>query len=278
MTTTIPTPAVLRAVLALTGDDTLPQPIADALAIRDRLQIHRPGVPPIADLLDNVLIAGLDELDGALEAAAAEYSRRVFIQATRQHNLLTSRLDALLTNAWANTAGDIVTRLKPVFDKAAADLARVAGKLPAGASALDPAAVLDADARAAYMAAADALDRILALPPAFGSPSALFDQPGGVNGVRLAVVVATPAVPVELIHPFSEQRLTTGAELARIRDVRRLVEDWQADQRLTLLDVVRGHYGDAVTLELAMPDELPARLERIKVAHTSRRVREHEAA
>lgn len=259
------------------ADRELPQGIADAQAIADKFREFPPGIPSATDLLDELIAAGPENFDAALDDAAREYARRTLIQATRTNGMQNIRVDQLLTDAMNDALPTITQRLTPVFTKAAAALTRTSRDLPDGPAALDPAAVLAADAGSSYRVVHDATSRVATI-------AAVFDvrlRTDGTTrqGSQVITVVDIPEVGVELIHPVSEARLNDTAELERINAIRRLVRDFNDNSQLTLLDVARGDYGEAITLSLATDaTEIAQRIQRISTAHLSRRVREHDAA
>jgi len=265
------------ALCTTPADRELPQGIADAQAIADKFQAFPPGIPSATDLLDELIAAGPANFDATLDDAAREYARRTLIQATRTNGMQNIRVDQLLTNAMHDALPTITQRLTPVFTKAAAALTRTARDLPDGPAALDPAAVLAADAGSSYRVVHESTTRIATI-------AAVFDVPLRTDGTtrqgsQVITVVDIPEVEVERIHPISEARLNDTAELERINAIRRLVKDFNNNSQLTLLDVARGAYGDTITLSLATDAAAIAqRIQRISTAHLSRRVREHDAA
>jgi hypothetical protein len=265
------------ALCSTAGDRELPKGVADAQAIARRFAEFPPGIPTATDLLDQLIAAGPRDFDTVLEECSREYARRTFIQATRANGMQNIRVDELLTEAMNDALPTITKRLTPVFTKAATALTRTARELPEGAAALDPAAVLAADAGSSYRVVHEATSRIATI-------GAVFDvrlRTDGTtrNGSQIVTVVDVPAVGIELIHPVNESRLNDAAELKQIRAIRQLVRDYSTNTQLTLLDVARGTYGDTITLSLATDaDDIAARIDRISTAHLSRRVREHDAA
>jgi hypothetical protein len=272
----------IRQALALCPNDTdrdLPAALTDALTIRHKFETY-PALINIHELIEDLVNGAPDDFDTTLDRAATEYARRVFIEATTRNGARSSALDARMAAALTQSLPDVIRRLAPLFDKAAATLTTAARKLPPGPAATDPQAILDAGAGSAHHTARKATQTLTTIGAVHDvRPHLPHDGtiPQAMRTASLIPLVDFPDVPVEEIHPLSEARLTADTDLARIHAVRDLFRDYTTNPHLALLEVARGTYGDDITLTLAAtPTDLTHRVGRVVAAHTARRLREYD--
>lgn len=278
MNTFMPSITAIRTALALCDkpeDRELPETLADALTIRDNIAAFPPGLPEVHDLVERLADSSPADFDAALDEAATEYSRRAFITATRANGRQDIALNRRLGAAYAEAAPVIAERLRAVFDKAAGELAKAARKLPEGEAALDPQAVLEANAGSPYKVARDAVTTLHTLAQAVTVP--LRSDGTTPLGSTVVALVDVPEVEVERLHPLSEARLNQPDALERIVGVRDLVKAYATSPQLTLLDVARDKYPGVALVWPKGPAEVRARVQRVSTAHLIRREREANA-
>ncbi|MFC4000750.1 hypothetical protein ACFS2C_11830 [Prauserella oleivorans] len=209
-----------------------------------------------------------NELPALLDTLATEKARGEALRAANGNGLRTL-LERRRSSAVLAALPDVLERLAPVFTQATDTLAKAGAELPEGAAALDPQAVLDSNAGSAYHQARQALDtiqRIGAVVPVH------LRQDGTTRSGSQCVAV----VDVPVCGPYITDGLTTGYlnnpdELELLKAVGRLVDDYNTDPRLALLEVVRGRYTGCSLSLAATVDEAQQRIERISTASKVKR-------
>jgi hypothetical protein len=228
----------------------LPEPITD-VEIAARLADTNPG--ELADVLD--------ELD--------TQKRRGAVIAAATAGGLRNRLQQRQSQAVFEAVPELLERLHPVFDTAVKELTKTAAKLPAGTAALDPAAVLDAEAHSPYRQARNALTTLEAIASAI--PVVLLNDGSTTNGTKAVAILDVPVAGPLLWNGTHEGHLNPPDDLQRCKAIAALVKDYNSDTHLTLLDVVRGKYTD-VTFSLPTSNQqIAARVERVSTAHKLKR-------
>lgn len=241
----------ITAALALTGDSTLPAPLGDAQAVVKAINDREPGLsqggPDCGDLVTRLLAATPATIDTVLAEVVAEYQTRDALLGLRRYGYLGGRLPHMTQAAYEAGVPDLTARLTPTFTTATTALTKAAVRLPAGAAALDAAAVLDLDgARPAWLAASSALDTLLTIAPAYALP----DLGPGSRGADLVALLTLP-------EPADTEKVVGRIKAPSV--ARRLGEAWLTDRRLTLVDVARGRFAGVGFGLPADHDELLAR-------------------
>lgn len=184
-----------------------------------------------------------------IDAQASDALRAALVQslATEERASGTRQITRALTDthAWAN--------------RQAQALVKASKALPTGPRALDPEAVLAADAGKHLTTARNAL-ATLALVASLGDPAKHVRTLGDL--ARVLPVVAIEGAVTEKVAPLSNAALN-ASQLDVTHAVRRLARDVKADPDLALVGVARGDY-PGVTLSPA--DSLAAIGERAKTA------------
>lgn len=266
----------IRAALSLCpkqSDREMPAPIARILSLSDRFASYGHGLPEVADLAATLFAADVDDFEHTLDDVSLEYDRRVFIHETNRNGWRGIHLEAQRQAALTEALPTLYARLQPVFAKAASELTKAAKTLPAGAAALEPSAVLEADAGSAFHAARAATQTLVVIGNAF--PLELrMDGSTPQDGSRVAAIASLPETEPSVLHPLGETSMNAPAMVRRNNGVKRVVAAYAADPKLCVLDIARGAYGEEIRLELVRPDEAAERIERISRAHMVQRQRE----
>ncbi len=285
MSTIRPLPGVaarldaIREALALlpAKQQHLPAPIAGTIGVFDAIRAMGDG-PSVFDIAGRIAAHNdPDTLPALLDQLDAEKRRRDLINDARNGGL-HHKSDAAMNAAIRESVPELLDRFRPVFTDAAATLATAAAKLPDGPAALDPAAILEADARSPYRQARDALDTLEAIVRAV--PVLLHHDGSTPVGSLVVTVANVPNVGPALTDGLTNGILNPPEEAEAIRAVGKLVKDFAADATLTLLGIARCEYPG---VELSLPADAEAladRVERIATAHKVKRVEprpEHEA-
>ena len=155
--------------------------------------------------------------------------------------------------------------LKPFADRHAAALIKAAKNLPAGAAALDPEAVLAADAGKHLTAARDAL-RNLALYAALPDTARHVNALGDLHRV-LALV--DPGKPVQEIATVFGTT-TNAAKLDTTHALRNLARDAKANIDLALVNVARGDLPGVALAPADSPATITDRAARARNAFVTR--------
>ncbi len=134
--------AAIKAALDLLPENQrhLPAALADVDALQAALR-SQPEPLSEGDIAQRIADADADELPALLDQLDAE-KRRGDVLAAATAGGLTRRIQTRQSHAVFEAIPELLDRLRPVFDAAVKNLQRAATKLPAGAAALDPAAVL----------------------------------------------------------------------------------------------------------------------------------------
>lgn len=200
-----------------------------------------------------------EALEQIREAQAADTLRREF------NSVFPHVIRAAADGYIAEAAED----LRAPFDRLAKTFTQAAAKLPSGQSALDPEAVIAADAGAALNTVRDCLARFGAYAGIFHADAAVDDYPSDLNIILPLVDLPTPVV--EQVYGLT--RSTANEEkLEQTRAIRRMATDLRsrgADP--VLVGIARGEYGKA-TLKLATAETLQLRKENASLAHSRERV------
>ncbi|GAA1714423.1 hypothetical protein GCM10009809_08250 [Isoptericola hypogeus] len=272
-------PINLAAALEVAGAE-MPAPIVDAHRMRNLFADARPrSTPgygaPTGDLVDDVIAAGPDRFDEALDVAAREYQRRAFLLAAGQS--ISHSLSALAGQAHASVADDLHATFAVAFDERARKLEKVAARLPAGANALEPEHVLAADARRAFIEASDLLDEMLTLaggievtPPLVGGQRVL--------GGGVALLVNPGHVAQVVVHDLTDRPISSNDEVAAAEAVRRACKTYHADPRTFLVGMARAEYGGLHLAYAPSVSDLTERLEQVRRAHVLRVTRSASTA
>lgn len=255
--------------LAPAADRDLPAELADALAVVRAVEAARTEGTAAAVLTDLITTAPAGTFDDALDDAALRWLRTDLVHSgtAALDRAYTARLSAALTTAIPEAIG----RLTAVFDAAVAELTAAADALPAGASALEPAAVLTANASTAFHTAQTAGTHLQAVGAVHHTVQA--DPEHGIPyGVHLLPVISLTGEVERLTWhhdvdassaPINDPRITT-----RVRAIRDAFADAGSNPLLALVRTARGDYGQDVRLEVARDTgEISRRRETVRTAH-----------
>jgi hypothetical protein len=259
----------IRAALDLLPADkrVLPGPLAEL----DALQAALRELPePITDFEIADRLAGADpgELADVLDELDTQKRRSAVIKAATAGGL-RNRLQQHQSQAVFEAVPELLEQLRPLFDSTVKELTKAAAKLPAGTAALDPAAILDAEAHSPDRQARNALITLEAIATAI--PVALRNDGSTTNGTKAVAILDVPAAGPLLWDGTHEGHLNPPEDLQRCKAIAALVKDYDSDTRLTLLDVARGKYS-GVTFSLPTSNQqVAARVERVSTAHMLKR-------
>ncbi|WP_143103084.1 hypothetical protein [Agrococcus baldri] len=184
-----------------------------------------------------------------------------------------AKLESVATRARLDSTAELaraLPTLAPIFDKAAATLARLAPLLPDN-QPLDAEEAAEHGAGGHVIEARTAVETIQAITAIHVTPNATLPS----VLLTLCPAIAAPAVPSEVRRPnataaFNED--TIGAT----RTVRRIIDDASkhGDFGRLVVDVARGRYGDDVQLRLSdglnQTHQTAARLEHAGTTHVTR--------
>lgn len=185
---------------------------------------------------------------------------------------LASALDVQERASGARQTARALADLAPYAKRQTAALIKAAKALPAGAAALDPEAVLAADAGAALTTTRQALAS-LALVASI--PDTAARHVGTLGYYSHVMALVDPGNPTEEVVNGLGKTLNTS-KLDNANAIRKLALDAKANADLALVDVARGTY-PGVTLDPATtPADIADRATRALVAFTRRTATEHE--
>jgi len=210
-----------------------------------------------------ILDADPAQFEAALDEAAAEHARRRVAEAAIKAGA-GAAIEQRVTKALARFLPELVLRVRPVFDAAAADLERVAPELPAGDAFADPAAVLASGREHEHRTALQAMAALTTLAAVHEVPAQR------LRGSAVWAMVAPPAgVGPVVIH--ARTRVNVDPEAAeRAGTVSNLLRAYTADPRAAMVDTARGVYPGCRFDLAANVDELSARIDAAEGAHRTR--------
>lgn len=180
-------------------------------------------------------------------------------------NALSSALDVQERASGARQISRALADLKPWAERQCKALATAAKALPAGAAALDPEAVLAADAGKALTTARDAL-RSLALYAALPDTARHVNALGDLHRV---LALADPGKPVQEVATVFGKTMNP-AKLDTTHALRNLARDIKANIDLALVSVARGDYPDVTLAPADSPATITDRAARARDAFTTR--------
>ena len=210
-----------------------------------------------------ILDADPEQFSDALDEAAAEHARRRVAEAAIKAGA-GAAIEQRVTKALRRFLPELIERVRPAFDEAAADLERVAPELPAGDAFADPAAVLASGREHEHRTALQALATLTTIAAVHEVPAQR------LRGSAVWAMVAPPAgVGPVALHPRS--RVNVDPEAAeRAGIVSNLMRAYTADPRAAMVDTARGAYPGCRFDLAANVDELSARIDAAEGAHRTR--------
>ena len=181
-------------------------------------------------------------------------------------NALSSALDVQERASGARQISRALADLKPWAERQCKALTTAAKALPAGAAALDPEAVLAADAGKHLTAARDAL-RNLALVASI--PDTAARHFGTLGYYSHVMALADPGKPVQEVATVFGKTMN-AAKLDTTHALRNLARDVKANIDLALVDVARGTYPGVTLTPADSPATITDRAARARDAFTTR--------
>jgi len=238
----------------------LPAELTRLAAIRDRLW----QVPTDMSGINAVILdADPERFEAALDEAAAEHARRRVAEAAIKAGA-GAAIEQRTKRALDAFMPEVIERVRPAFDEAAADLERVAPELPAGDAFADPAAVLASGREHEHRTALQALATLTTIAAVHEVPAQR------LRGSAVWALVAPPAgVGPIAVHPRSRQHVDPEAA-ERAGTVSNLMRAYTADPRAALVDTARGAYPGCRFDLAANVDELEQRIDAAEGAHRTR--------
>lgn len=212
-----------------------------------------------ADLAELVGTSSLEDLDTVLDAAAQEFNRRTAALALVRDGLmevsaaeLSKVLTASIPGIWKKVRSHVAKDVKV--------LTAHSPMLPS--NPLDPAEVLKGGSASAYTAIEPVLIRLGGVLNGLPTPASSVPATLPVEVARLLYVVAPVDLgPREVVGRYAQS--TDTEDVAAMRTALATFRtDVQHDRRAALVQVARGGYGDALTLDVAT--DLDAVVERAR--------------
>ena len=185
---------------------------------------------------------------------------------------LTSALDVQECASGTRQIARALQDLAPYAARQAKALKTAAGKLPAGPAALDPEAVLAADAGAALTTARQAL---AALALVASVPDTAARHVGSLGYYAHVMALVDPGKPTEeVVNGLGST--VNGKQLDTTLAIRKLDQDVKTNPDLALVDVARGAYPGVTLAPADSPATITDRATRARDAFTRRTANEAE--
>jgi hypothetical protein len=239
----------IRSALLLAENPTLPTGLANTLEVLTLIDAA-PRHVDVTDLTNAMVLAtDADELEQAITTGTTEWARRSFLAAVTTSNASSIATTNRLAVAVAQALPDITHRLAPVFAKAVTDLTTAARQLPDGDAAVDPTALLNADAGAPHRTANHAATTLTRLAQ-IHAPVLHTD---GTTPQHVASVAALVAIPddVEIeSHADGIGLINSPDAMTVITEIRELINAYGTNPALALVDLARNRWPH-LTLSLA---------------------------
>lgn len=185
---------------------------------------------------------------------------------------LASALDAQERASGARQISRALADLKPWAERQCKALTTAAKALPAGAAALDPEAVLAADA-GKHLTTTRAALQALALVASIPDTAARHVSTLGYYAHIISLV--DPGKPVQEVATVFGKTMN-AAKLDTTHALRKLAQDVKTNPDLALVDVARGAYPDVTLAPATTPADIADRATRARTAFTRRTATEHE--
>lgn len=179
---------------------------------------------------------------------------------------LTSSLEAQERGSASRQVTRALEDLEAYTARQMKALTAAAVKLPAGTSALDPEAVLAADAGAALVSARQALASLALVASV---PDTAARHVGSLGYYAHVVSLVDPGKPVQEVATVFGKTMN-AAKLDTTHALRKLAQDVKTNPDLALVDVARGAYPDVTLAPATDPATITDRATRARDAFTTR--------